>query len=57
LETELTNVKYELQDATARQNIRSINYCKWNSLLQVKQLIASETAYCKWNSLLQVKHS
>jgi hypothetical protein len=25
--------------------------------LQVKQLIASETAYCKWNSLLQVKHS
>ena len=28
LETELTNVKDELQDATARQNIRSINYCK-----------------------------
>jgi hypothetical protein len=28
LETELTNVKFELQDATDRQNIRSINYCK-----------------------------
>ena len=28
LEIELTNVKDELQDATARQNIRSINYCK-----------------------------
>ena len=28
LETELTNVKDELQDATDRQNIRSINYCK-----------------------------
>ena len=28
LENELKNVKDELQDATARQNIRSINYCK-----------------------------
>jgi hypothetical protein len=28
LETELAKVKDELQDATARQNIRSINYCK-----------------------------
>jgi hypothetical protein len=28
LETELTKIKDEIQDATARQNIRSINYCK-----------------------------
>ena len=28
LENELTNIKEELHDATARHNIRSINYCK-----------------------------
>jgi hypothetical protein len=28
LETELTKIKDEIQDATDRQNIRSINYCK-----------------------------
>lgn len=28
LETELTNIKEELNDSTARHNIRSINYCK-----------------------------
>ena len=28
LETELTKVKDEIQDATGRQNIKSINYCK-----------------------------